>query len=317
MGPGSARLSHHHSWLELWLKFLIWNLENFFLTPHLKSAYNQSLKPQNKSQMIVKIIDEYAPEVLFLCEVGGVESLDLLAKQIKGEYLSFYTEGNSDRGIGLGFLIKKDYCQVQFHTHKNFKLPPITLEDKNYPRSFSRDAAELWLCDQQMNPKLIIWGVHLKSAQDRQGGDFRGARQRAAEIRGLVQLVKMRQEQFGNIPQWLAGDFNGQAYGPKVTQEFEHLAAQLPGHHDLLERLDLPQEERWSFVINHNGGIPTQLDYLFLPEQTPTPKVSESGVIQLWQHIGTTPGPASSASERALWPSDHLPLFALWETRPF
>ncbi len=299
------------------MKFLLWNLENFFLLAHTKAAYNQALKPGKKVEQIIALLDELDADVILLCEVGGRDSLELLTQRLKHEYEYFYTEGNSDRGIGIGYLVKIGFARVQFHTHHDLPLPPITLEDRKNPRHFSRDAAELWLCDPSGTPQLIVWGVHLKSAQDRHGNDLRGVRQRSAEVRGLVALVKKRQQEFPHVQQWLGGDFNGIAYGPRREPEFEHLAAQLPNHHDLLERLDTPPQQRWTFAMSLHEPLPAQLDYLFLPDQTPTPDDEHSGIVYFWHRMGLHAGPAQTSAQRELWPSDHLPLFACWSKCPF
>lgn len=300
------------------MKFLLWNLENFFLVPHVKSSYNQPLKPQKKVNMIVDIIKDLDPDVLFLCEVGGEDSLIKLKQLLPHQYKHYYTEGNSDRGIGLGFLVKESFAPSRFITHTDEILPAISIEDRKNPRKFSRDAAELWLCDENNNPRLIIWGVHLKSGQDRTGGDWRGIRQRSAEVRGLVKLTQQRQAQFPGINQWIGGDFNGKIYGPDADQEFEHLLVKLPNHSDLLERLDIPLSQRWSFALpGSSESTPTQLDYLFLPTTTATPEPQLSGMVQLWQKTGTSAGWAKNSAEKDLWPSDHLPLLASWDKLPF
>ena len=302
------------------MKFLVWNLENLFLVPHLKSSYNQPLKPQKKVEQIIAIINDLDPDVLFLCEVGGEDSLIKLKSSLQDEYFHFYTEGNSDRGIGLGFLIRKSFSHTKFFCHTDVILPAISVEDRKSPRKFSRDVAELWLTTKDpKEPTLIIFGVHLKSAQDRTGGDHRGFRQRSAEVRGLVTLIKQRQIQFPNTPIWFVGDFNGLAAGEKIDPEFEHLHAQLPHYEDLLIRLDIPKQQRWTFAMSfqQDKSLPSQLDYFFIPAMTPTPDQSHSGVVQLWQRLGNNAGPAKSAFERDLWPSDHLPLLATWDEMPF
>lgn len=302
------------------MKFLVWNLENLFLVPHLKSSYNQPLKPQKKVDQIISIINELDPDILFLCEVGGEDSLKKLESSLLDDYFYFYTEGNSDRGIGLGFLVRKKYSHAKFFRHTDVILPAISIEDRNSPRKFSRDIAELWLTSKDSKtPNLIIFGVHLKSAQDRSGSDHRGFRQRSAEVRGLVALIKQRQIQFPQVPIWFVGDFNGLAAGDSIDAEFEHLHVQLPKHEDLLIRLDTPKQERWTFAMSfhHDKALPAQLDYFFIPTMTPTPDPTNSGVVHLWQRLGNNAGPAKTAFERDLWPSDHLPLLATWEEKPY
>lgn len=302
------------------MKVLVWNLENLFLVPHLKSSYNQPLKPQKKVNQIISIINELDPDVLFLCEVGGDDSLKKLESSLDDDYFTFYTEGNSDRGIGLGFLVRKTYSHTKFFRHTDVILPAISVEDRNSPRKFSRDLAELWLTPKDVkSPNLIIFGVHLKSAQDRTGADHRGFRQRSAEVRGLVTIIKQRQIQFPDVPIWFVGDFNGLAAGDQIDPEFEHLHAQLPAHQDLLTRLDTPKQQRWTFAMSfqQDKSLPSQLDYFFIPPSTPTPEHNNSGVVQLWQRLGNNAGPAKTAFERDLWPSDHLPLLATWDKDPF
>ena len=301
------------------MKFLVWNLENFFLVPHLKSSYNQPLKPQKKVEQIVSVINELDPDILFLSEVGGEDSLIKLESMIDANYHYYYTEGNSDRGIGIAYLVRKNKYKLKFITHTDEILPAISIEDRTNPRKFSRDAAELWICDDQQIPKLIIWGVHLKSGQDRTGADPKGVRQRSAEVRGLVTLIKKRQTQYSDVTQWMVGDFNGKATRESPASEFEHIYAQLPHYDDLLERLDVPNSQRWTFAMSYDGGtsLPSQLDYFFIPSKTPTPESEGSAVVQLWQRLGNNAGPAKTASERDSWPSDHLPILATWTKCPF
>lgn len=298
------------------MKFLLWNLENFFLVPHIKSSYNQALKPAKKVEAIINLLNEVSADIMFFCEVGGSDSIEKILPRLTEKYRYFYTEGNSDRGIGLSFLVKENFSNVRFHTHTDHLLPPISLEDRKQPRKFSRDVAELWVCDEFQKPVLIIWGVHLKSAQDRSGSDWRGIRQRSAEVRGLVSLVQTRAAQFPGVVQWLGGDFNGKIFGPEADQEFEHLQVKLPRHKDLLQRLDLPASERASFLQTEDKAI-IQLDYLLIPDETPTPIPENSGLIQLWARLGTASNTLKSTSERDLYPSDHLPLLASWPKKPF
>ncbi len=300
------------------MKFLVWNLENLFLVPHLKSSYNQPLKPKKKVDQIIKVINELDPDILFLSEVGGQDSAIKLELGLESSYELFYTEGNSDRGIGLAFLIKKGFRKLKFYRHTDDILPAVSTEDRNSPRKFSRDAAELWLLNEDNSPALIVLGVHLKSAQDRSGYDPRGFKQRNAEVRGLVTILKKRRTQYPKTPCWIVGDFNGLAAGEKIGAEFEHLYAQLPDYEDLLTRLDTPQDQRWTFAMSFekDSHVPSQLDYFFMPKETPTPDPEQSGVVQLWQRLGNSAGPAKTSFERELWPSDHLPLLATWDKSP-
>lgn len=155
-------------WKEtIQLKFCLLNAENLFLlfdkTPtaddlKLDEVQWQKLsnsiypnKPLAKCKALAQIFQEIKADIIMFCEVGGLESLknfNLLF--LNNEYSTALIEGNSDRNIDVGFLIKKNLPfyfdlasnknrSINFlYTHeKNLKAPP---ENK-----LSRDCVELKL----------------------------------------------------------------------------------------------------------------------------------------------------------------------------
>src|SRR6185312_5880453 len=98
-------------------------------------------------------------DIVCMNEVGGEESLQNFARFfLGGKYTPFLIEGNSDRGIDVGYLIKTDFpLRPELRTHKNrpiqFLYPherqgDLFDETSTKPAKshyFSRDCAELRL----------------------------------------------------------------------------------------------------------------------------------------------------------------------------
>jgi hypothetical protein len=82
-------------------------------------------------------------DIVMVCEVGGPESLEHFAKHIlKGEYVSYSLPSNSDRGIDLGYLVKRNLpFKFNLKSHKD-----RLLRSKIY-HYFSRDVLELAIGD--------------------------------------------------------------------------------------------------------------------------------------------------------------------------
>ncbi|MGE3757660.1 MAG: hypothetical protein AB7H97_07885, partial [Pseudobdellovibrionaceae bacterium] len=106
------------------LKCVLLNAENLFIYLDQKplnvellsedqwqklSSSQYDLKSLRKTKGLAKVIQELSPDVVLLCEVGGLESLQNFNHYfLKNEYHCCLVEGNSDRGIDIGYLVKKD-----------------------------------------------------------------------------------------------------------------------------------------------------------------------------------------------------------------
>jgi len=107
------------------LRIMLWNVENLFI--YLDKYNNEDLstlseikwqkmsnastpnKYLNKIFGLKKSIDEIDPDVLMLNEVGGIESIENFNSLfLDSKYKAYLLEGNSDRGIDVGYLVKKD-----------------------------------------------------------------------------------------------------------------------------------------------------------------------------------------------------------------
>jgi len=300
------------------LKVLVLNAENLFVfMEHWKEGpiaqmneiqwqkLNSGLignKPLTKIQALATTIQKISPDLIMLTEVGGMLSLENFNQFfLESLYTPFLLEGNSDRGIDMGFLLKAPWSG-KIHSHKDYKLPHAKYT------AFSRDVLKLEI---SMNGKLKANAllVHLKSKLNSKGDDFEGRTRRSVEVLGLSEIIYQLPQ---DVPLLLGGDFNGVASGLTPEPEF------LPLKHknnlqDAALVAELPESERFSYVYFNYGGqrIEQQLDYLFLNEKAQEYLIKDSVTFPRYTGVAGEMIPLPQKSwQKILMPSDHLPLYA-------
>ena len=122
---------------NLSIKFVLMNAENLFLMfdqalpktfSKLEENQWQKLstsvyenKPLFKTLHLARTLKDAAADIIMLCEVGGLESLKNFNEHfLDNQFSPILIEGNSDRNIDVGFLIKKSSpFYFDLMTHKN------------------------------------------------------------------------------------------------------------------------------------------------------------------------------------------------------
>jgi exonuclease III len=294
--------------MELQLKFLLYNTENLFLDGHI--AFSAMKKPIEKTTAIAKIINDENPDVAMLLEVGGIESLEYFTKNfLNDKYLPMLLPGNSDRGIEMGYLIRKDLLlHFEIKSHKDLAIH-YRFQDKIETSKFSRDISELKIFD-NTKLKIIILLVHLKSKWDREGNDPGGALKRSAELNSLVEYYLELKKAYPTTPVMIAGDFNGSAQRSNCEPEFAPLY-RLTDLEDVLETDYQGPEDRHTYYQFTREGkrFGYQLDYMFIPKELIS-KISKekTGVYRYNLGVKKAFVPPASIFERASLPSDHYPV---------
>ena len=308
------------------MKLCLFNVENFFL---LNSPNGEGFKkPVEKIEWIARTIKEIDADITMLCEVGGLDSLDYFnSRYLNSNYLVALKKGNSDRGIEMGYLIKKnsnfDYTHYSHADRSiNFNYPfeiqdnlaqfKNNLPKRHLPHKFSRDISELRITKDN-EVKMIILLVHLKSKWDRDGVDHLGKERRKAEFKELIKFYQQLRSEFKfKVPIVIAGDLNGIAQKGIQEPEFDDLYS-LTDLQDVLEIINEPQEQRLSFFYfpKELAREASQLDYILLPNDlAPLVKKEESGIYLFRDTHGVPlPYPQESYQRYAL-PSDHYPIVA-------
>ncbi len=280
-----------------------------------------SMKPLQKLKDLARAILEINADVLFLCEIGGRESLENFNKYfLNSEYSCYLIEGNSERNIDVGYLVRKKLAwNGDLLTNKNRLIHYIYPHEKqsaetNYiapttGHKLSRDAAELRLFIQDREkPFLILLMTHLKSRLDPDGIDPGGFERRQAELGTLLKIHQELRDQFPTVPQIVAGDFNGNASRNKTDSEFQQLY-QLTELEDVLEIMAVPAEKRSTFfqVKAPHRVDARQLDYCFLTPELKS-KLTSASVYRYKDGNGWDLEYPEKIEEKQKFPSDHSPL---------
>lgn len=322
------------------LKFCQINAENLFLlfdnplpANYLKLEKKQweSLttsvfenKPLSKVINLAKAINDIDADIVMLNEVGGVESLKNFNQYfLDGKYSPILVEGNSDRSIDVGFLIKKNlpfYFDLFSHKNKEIDLAYPQATDKKNIYKFSRDCAELRLFKSDVNnPFLIILLTHLKSPLDPERIDAGGVLRRASELRACVDIYNELKTTYPQIPVMLCGDFNGAAGRFNTDVEFAHLYANTDLE-DVLELAQVPNEERHTFIQVKSGfrSEGRQIDFCFLPEALKSKLIPSSVSTYLYKdQYGSPLKRPDTLEQKGQLPSDHYPVIFTLENLIF
>lgn len=261
-------------------------------------------KSKEKCLMLARTIIDAEADIVMVTEVGGPESLANFSKHLlNDEFEALSLPSNSDRGIDLGYLVRRSLpFRPDLTSHIDYPLPEPA-------RRFSRDVLRLDL-KLDGHTKLIFLLVHIKSKLDLRKKDFEGRGQRALEVSGLLEIYKSLLDH--QVPVLIGGDFNGHA-GEKDTEEEFRQIYEKTDLKDIAFLARVPEEERFSYIYFNRGGnrFVQQIDYLFISEKY-APLLEPAGC--LFPRYKTAQGLALPIPKRMeqknILPSDHYPFLA-------
>lgn len=277
---------------------------------------NKSLR---KLKWLAQTFEEMNPDIILLNEVGGIDSLANFARHfLRDQYNCHLIEGNSDRGIDIGYLTRKTLpFKFDLISHRrrpiNF-LYPHEVGSNLKSHYFSRDALELRVFPGgAQRPGIVFLLVHLKSPLDPQGFDPGGKARRAAELRTLVEIYNEVRRELPGTPVVVAGDFNGVAGKSAMEPEFQPIYDET----DLVETFDLiakPLTET-ATRVNFKAGAPPRLikiDHVFLSPELHDKVAADQSEIFLYRSDLKVKMPyAATVEQRTALPSDHYPILVV------
>lgn len=272
----------------------------------LMSSSLFSNKSKEKCLMLAQAIKDAEADIVMVTEVGGPESLQNFAKFVlNDEYACHTLPSNSDRGIDLGYLVKRNLgYEVKLKSHVNYPLPLPA-------KKFSRDVLRLDLLSEGKTQAVFLL-VHIKSKLDLNKSDFEGRSRRIHEVKGLIDIYKDVTKNYPDIPVLVGGDMNGHA-GEKETEEEFRQIYQLTDLKDIAFLAQIPEDERFSYVYFNRGGnrFEQQIDYLFISEKFKDRIIPQECYFPRYKNLSGAPLPIPKRLEQKnLLPSDHYPFLA-------
>jgi hypothetical protein len=305
------------------LRVMAYNTENFFL--HLgadakepldvfKKRVDSELKTDAQMQAEARAIKDENPDLIVVEEMENLETLQSFDDQyLGGVYKAFLTVGNDQRGINIGFLVKKDLpLQVTLETHKDETWVDPTSGATE--KLFSRDAPALLVRREgdraDSTPALIFIGNHAKSQRDRPN-DPKSTIMRTAQMKAIASLVSDYEKQYGSqTPIIVGGDFNNDVRNCPEVQPIRDTMV------DAFDAKGITGIARMTHSFHPRSGGPSyhQLDALFV---TPGLKGDiESMEAYRYKDAQGQPLPLPQTfEERSRNPSDHFPILMTLSTQ--
>ena len=243
-------------------------------------------------------------DIVMITEVGGVESLDNFSNFfLDGAFKAYSLPSHSDRGIDLGYLVKRELpFDTELKSYFDYKLPAPS-------HFFSRDVLQLdLLLNHERQVSFLL--THIKSKLDLRKTDFEGRKRRKHEIEALIDIYLSLQKD--NIPVLIGGDFNGIALEDQTEEEFKPIYEKTHLR-DVAQLSGIPVEDRLTYQYVTRGGvaISQQLDYLFIDKKWEELLVKEkTSFLRYFDSEGRLIPLAKRHDQKSLQPSDHFPLLA-------
>lgn len=298
------------------IKVMTYNVENLFLhvgkfermsNEEFKRVTDAEIKPEHELEGIAEAISESDPDFIVLEEVEGVEAIQRFSEEhLDNRYVAHLVEGNDERGIQIGFLVKRDLpLDISIESHKETTWVDPT--DRKTKKLFSRDAPALMVRRKgepaDATPLLIFIGIHGKSQRDRQG-DKGSFILRAAQYKEVGNIVDGYQATFGkDVPIMIGGDFNID------VRRSADVAAVRARMKDAFDLKGMDGDARVTHTFHPRGGRTqnNQLDAIFV-----TPSLASSvldvEVFRYKDRNGREKRLPQSWDERSQNPSDHFPI---------
>jgi len=288
-------------------------------------------KALSKTLWLADSLLDIDADIVCLNEIGGEESLRNFARHFLGDqYVPYLLEGNSDRGIDVGYLVKRTLPgRVELRTHKDRPLGFLYPHERSEPEGavivsdnatparshyFSRDCAELRVYGPTDNerPAAIFLSVHLKSKLDPDGIDPEGKMRRQAELRTLMEIYRERHQEFSPpVPILIAGDFNARAREPNLAEELADIRdSGLKSVTELAELSALDATTQIQF-LKAGGQLNLEIDFIFVsPEMAPFLIRESVRVYRYKSDLRVELPLPTTLDQRLQMPSDHYPVVA-------
>lgn len=258
-------------------------------------------KSKEKCHRLALSIKESNADIVMMTEIAGKESLTNFSTYfLNDEYEALSLPSNSDRGIDLGYLVKRSLgYELKLKSYIDHPLDSTGIR-------FSRDVLQLEV-RQNEELKFILLLVHIKSKLDLKKKDFEGRSRRTLEVKALIDIYEKLLSH--GVPVLIGGDFNGHA-GEKETEEEFRAIYERTDLKDVALLAGIPDEDRFSYIYFTRGGnrFVQQIDYLFISEKYAHLIEKEECYFPRYKTETGAPLPIpKSYEQKNTLPSDHYP----------
>lgn len=258
------------------MRGMSWNLKNVFTSDDGPSRVNgvklasgkngrsENEKPDREMVSLQMTLIEYNPDWLVGQEIENVKAAREVVEgdqELRGLYHVFLIDGNDQRGIDIGFFVKKSLpFKYKLESHRHLQWTDRYKEDGQWKEEtiplFSRDFPVLLFFNKEdanfEKPVLILGGVHAKSKRNR-SGDPESQRWRTAQFEGIAQIIQTYHQRYGeDVPVIIAGDYNTEVQSSTEIEPLRQL--EIDSAFDKAEEDRLEPYDRGTHAYFSKGG---------------------------------------------------------------
>lgn len=278
-----------------------------------KRTKTQAEKPKSQEAIdgVSNAIKEINPDIIFLQEIEGTDSLGAFAeKELGKKWRPLIIKGNDSRGIHIGALVKNTMpLFFEYHSHQN--EPFSNPHHPELSRVFSRDFPVLIAKSPNDGSILFLMaGVHGKSKRSENNQDPESREIRTAQAEKMIEIIQDYQTQYPNVPFMILGDFNAE-----VSSEPEYQTLRDFNLKDVFELMPNPIPSGDPKRITHtyhpkdSSRKTAQLDSILVAPPFHN-IVQKAQVFRYKNPDGTVKPIPNTYEERQRNPSDHFPIWA-------
>lgn len=303
------------------IKVLQYNVENLFMSvgkhellptnASFKRVTDAEVKPEWQLEGVATPMLEFKPDLMILEEVESIDALTQFnSDYLSGAYRPLLVKGNDERGINIGFYVKKDLpLDITMESHKDMTWTDPTT--RQVQKLFSRDVPAVMVRREGEvgTPLLIVLGNHAKSKRDR-NGDPLSEKLRSAQYQAIGQIIDGYIAKYGkDVPIMIAGDFNTDVRNsPSVKPVRDRMV-------DAFDLKGLTGLARVTHTFHPNGGQAeyNQIDAVFVSPSL-SKSITTASVYRYKDQSGREKPLPKTYDERGKNPSDHFPVMVTVST---
>ena len=274
------------------------------------SGYSEYAKPLEQLQGIAQLIKKNKPMIILGIEIENMKILADFDRQfIEDQYEEFLIDGNDERGIDVGLLVRKDLpLEIDVESHKNLVVTATG------ELVFSRDLPSYTIREKGFSkPLLTIYGTHFKS-QRNSNGDPRSVKKRTQQAKAASLIILDYQRQFPEDRIMISGDFNNDLRFAEDFSDLKKLG--LKDAFDISTGETVPFKERGTqFFFNGRGEATiSQLDATLFNDVAVKQKIVKSArILNFLDKDGNEYPIPRTYNEREEMPSDHRPTLIIMD----
>lgn len=187
-------------------------------TDHQGHPHEKILEKSNekKKSLALRILSSQPQaDIIIGVEIKDIQTAtDFAEKFLNGQYQPILIEGNDQRGIDVGYFVKKDLpFDFEIQSHRNLLSDKHNQTTSSELPVFSRDLPVLLIRERRSfpntTPLMMLAATHFKAQNPDPKKDEKATERRTEQVKKSAEVLKSYQKKYPKLPiMIISGDFN-------------------------------------------------------------------------------------------------------------